>query len=560
MTTADTSWPDFYRALQQFRQAGIKLQAAGAAADISAILLQSAQLSRYFTALAGANSVSIIAQLNLTPRHMSPVLTRALKMLALGLIFSHSFGWQRPRSQYLLQAILVSAAFSPDNASSVGALVSAAKRLQQSDQNNKQAPLALLIGACNSQRQPAWQLHPDGPLLASVCQLAELLSPQTGQQIGLEQLLSNYQSHRAETAKWFSLLDKLAKLQALPGRFASVKVATDKPVHYWFISGVVPHSELAESAQVYVRQFDPASKAIGSEVAQAALADLTLLNPQFFRDISWLTLLEPDPGLLVQPTEYTLQNCFDASLFHKLTGLNISKQVQLLESRPELSHFLQQAATGLSRQQLPVNRLRHAITMLGQDALQDWVAQAELDHYCQHHRHPYQGWLEQLQHCLTESLRLLSAATPMSVPACMAGVIARCLSVSLWQHPVLPHTALARQVRQQQLLGVYIRQHIWQAEHYSVQARQLLDHYQQPDWSEAMQTWHSPQPAPLTQLLRLSWQLAMTVFFADNISYKQFAASLQTAATRLNLTRHPASYWQQQLISASQCYYPLAEM
>lgn len=560
MTTADKLWPLFYSGLQQLKQLVPQPSVPASAAAMPAILQQSVQLSILFNELAAQHPASIVAQLNLTPRQLSPHLAKAVKMLALSMILGRSYGWQNQRIERLLQAGLVTTACGDDSVTTLQASLIAAKALQQHD---KQQPLlALLIGACNSSRYPGWLLHPDGPLLAQISLLAEQMLPATGSQPGLAQLLSNYQSSQADVTSptWCCLLQQLAEVKALPGRFARAKQAADSSADYWFISGIVWQSGQNEALQVYVRQFDPASKTLGHEVQQLALAELTLLNPQFFRDINWLAALEPDPSLLPLVPDYTLQSCFKQSLFDQLSQLSISKQVQMLESRPLLSQYLQHAAAGISRQQLPVNRLRHAISMLGQNALQDWVAQAELYQFCLWQGHPHQAWLEQLQHCLAQALRLLSSAMPEPLEAGTAGVIARCVSASLWQQPALSVIALARQVRGQLLLGVYIQQHIWQAKDYPQHAQQLLEHYQQPDWALAMQDWHSRQATPLVLLLRLSWQLALAVFLADEGSSQRFAALLPTAAGRLNLAPHPATYWQQQSISTSHCYYPLPEM
>jgi hypothetical protein len=557
MTTADKQWPLFYSGLQQLKQLVPKPSVPASATAMPAILQQSAQLSVLFNELAAQHPASIIAQLNLTPRQLSPDLAKAVKMLVLSLILGRCCGWQNQRTERFLQAGLVTAACSDTSVTTLQAILTAAKALQQHD---KQQPLlALLIGACNSQRHPPWLLHPDGPLLARLSQLADQMLPATGSQPGLAQLLSNDQNQQADMIPptWCRLLQQLAEIKALPGRFAKATQAADSSAAYWFISGIVWQSE---ALQVYVRQFDPASKTLGNEVQQRALAELTLLNPQFFRDINWLAALEPDPSLLPQTPDCTLQHCFKQSLFDQLNQLSISKQVQMLESRPLLSQYLQHAAAGISRQQLPVNRLRHAISMLGQDALQDWVAQAELYQFCLWQGHPHHAWLEQLQHCLAQALRLLSSAMPEPLEAGTAGLIARCVSASLWQQPALSAPALARQVRGQQLLGVYIQQHIWQAKDYPQHAQQLLEHYQQPDWALAMQDWHSRQATPLVLLLRLSWQLALAVFLADDASNQRFTVLLATAAGRLNLAPQPATYWQQQLISTSQCYYPLPEM
>ena len=555
MATADSQWPLFYQGLQHFKpQAGT----SAGTSDPDTVLLQSDQLSSLFIELANQNFAGVIAQLNLTPRQLPVNLARIVKMMALALILSRGYGWQNRRSQQLLQAIILPAALAPDAADYQRAWVLTAKILQQL---NKQHPLLpLLVAACNAQRQPSWQQHPDGPLLSLLSQLAEQLLPVTGSQISLEQLLLQYTTRQtaAPDSQWFYLLQQLVERQALPGRFARETRPGSNAQHYWFISGMA--SAPTQPAAVYVRQFDPASKTVGHEVQQLPLAGLTLLNPQYFRNPSWLALLEPDDGLWPAPADFTLDICLEQSVFYQLSKLNITKQVKLLETQPLIGQFLQLAATNLSRQQLAVNRLRHAISTLGQDALCDWVAQAELHQYCLRQAHPHHAWLEQLQHCRAQALLLLSEKTSKPLTTGCAAVVAGCATLSLWQHPTLPQTSLARHVQGQLLLGLHIQQHLWQAKSYPEQVQQLLQHYQQSDWSAAMDDWHSRQAAPLTLLLKLSWQLTLAVFFADDASIQRLNALLPPATARLGLAEHPAAYWQQQLTAASQCYYPLPKM
>ncbi|SNY55134.1 hypothetical protein SAMN06297280_2777 [Arsukibacterium tuosuense] len=555
MAIADNRWSLFYQGLRQLYQ-----QASGTttAPDIANALLQSDYLTALFFELADDNFASVIAQLNLTPKHLPINVAPVVKAMALGLILSRNYGWQPQRSKQFLQTIVLSAAYTLVAANAHHAKVHAAKALQQ---HNKQHPLLpLLIATCNIQRQPAWQLHPDAPLLSLISDLAQQLLPATGSLPGLEKVLTQYQANQPDVVNsiWFCQLQKLVDLQALPGRFAKETQSDSNSRHYWFISGVAPAQDHALA--VYVRPFDPVSKTVGNDVQQVALAALSLLNPQYYRDLSWLTILEQDDDLLPVPSEYSLDMCLSQSQFHKLGQLSINKQVQMLESQPLLSHFLQQAAGSISRQQLPVNRLRHAISMLGQDALSNWVAQAELHQYCLLQSHPHQQWLQQLQQCLEHALQLFCDAANQPLAAGSAGIIARCATASLWQHSALPQTGLARQTQQQLLLGIYIQQHVWQAQRYPEQAQQLLQHYQQAGWDDAMQSWHSQQPVQLTLLLKLSWQLTLAVFCAGSANEQRLGTMLAAAAVRLKLPEHSKTYWQNQLMAASQCYYPLPEM
>lgn len=556
MAPADSQWPLFYQGLQQLSQDGNMLADGN---DIEVALQHSEQLSGLFLRLAQHNPASIIAQLNLTPRQLSLGLARIVKMLALGLVFSRGFGWQTRRNLSFLQAILLSAYFDQRATRPQHAQLLLAKALQNF---NKQHPmLPLLIASCNVRHQPCWQLHPDGPLLTLVGQLAAQLLPAATSQLSLEQVLAQYQVADVDTAKtnWFGILQRLAETSALPGRFARALQISEGQHHYWFISGaaVVGYQQ---SLQVYARQFDPTSKTIASETHQLPLSELRLLAPQYFRDADWLELLEHADDVLPAVADVELDDCLNQSLFSRLAPLSLNAQVQQLETQPILSQFLLQAAQQINRQQLPVTRLRHAISMLGQDALSDWVAQAELHQYCSLLANPHHGWLDQLQQCLQIALLQLSDAVKRPISISSAGVIARCACLSIWQLPALHNIAPGRHVQGQLLLGQLVQQHIWQAATYPALFSQLLEHYQQPDWANATHNWHQQQQTGQSILLRLSWQLSLSVFCVSAQNQQRLQHLLSVASAQLALPAHTAGYWQQQLIADSHCYYPLPVM
>ncbi|MAD77310.1 MAG: hypothetical protein CML20_21465 [Rheinheimera sp.] len=561
MVTANCQWPLFYQGLQRFDPTAAQPVTVS---DFSGVLQHSHKLTLLFLGLAEHNVASVLAQLNLTLRQLSLVHARVTKMMTLGLIFSRGFGWQSQRSQLFLQAICLHAAMATMASNPLQATLALAKALQQFD---KQHPLLpLLIATCNARRHPAWQCHPDGPLLALIGQLAEQMLPESGNQAGLAQVLLYYRRNQDESnnqsdsikTKWFGLLQQLVANNALPGRFGKDSQAKATTSDYWFISGLV--ADTPQSTTVYVRAFDPSTKTLGNEVSQLPLPRLSLLSPQYFRDPAWLALLEPDNALLPATSQMTLKHCLEQSVFNQLGMLSISKQVQLLQTQPQISRYLERAAGNISRQQIPVSQLRHAITMLGQDALSDWVAQAELSQYCVSQAHPHHNWLEQLQHCLTTALLLISAAAQQPLALCTAGLVARCASVSLWQHAALPQLPLAKHIQQKLVLGLHIHRHIWQSKTYPGQLQALFQHYQHPDWATAVQDWHNSPSSSLGLVLNISWQLTLAVFCATDANTQQLAALLPSGSARLKLPSHSAQYWQQQLIAASQCYYPLPEI
>ncbi len=549
MTTADGQWQQFYRQLHQFQQSPVPLA-------IDSALQQADKLIEQWLNLAEHHPATIIAQLNLTPRQLDLSAARLLKHLALGLFFAWSYGWQVGRSKQLLQALILPGAFSLQASSSQHATLLAAKALQQF---NKQHPLLpLLLSACHTKPQTAWQLHPDGSLLQLLNQLALLLLPTAGSPLSLEQLFASPTLNQPQViaTHWFGILQQLANSKALPGRFAKSAGREGQSQHYWFICGVVSQPDMLPS-ELYTRQFDPATKTISANVLQQPLAELKLLNPQYFRDPDWLTLLEPDPEVLLQPSAVDLQQSLAQSLYTQISALSLNAQVEVLQRQPLVSQFLLNAAQQISRQQLPVNRLRHAISMLGQEALSDWLAQAELHQYCTHLAHPHHSWLEQLQQCLQQALLLLSEQMQQPIAQSQTGLIARCATLSLWQQSTTANIALGRHALGQLLLGQLIQQHIWQAADYPELASQLLSHYQQPQWSSAIQGWHKKPPAKLTVLLRLSWQLSLAVFCASEQNQQRLAILLPVASAHLGLPLQPAEFWQQQLMAASHCYYPL---
>jgi hypothetical protein len=574
MAAANNHWQQFYQALQQF------CQPLATPATTKLLLQQSSNLVAQLLSLMAENPVTIVAQFNLTPRQFTTPPSLLLKALAVGVIFSRSMSWLAGREQLLLHAIMLQGAFSEDGDNALQRLLRTTKAVQQLDKQH--ALLPLLIGGCYTNRQPAWQLHPDGPLLALTNQLAKMLVGISGKPSSLQQVLEQYRTQQpnAITSNWYQLLQQLAAKHALAGRFAK-----DHSQHYWFICGILDLDVIdkpEQPLQVYGRQFDPASKLIAHDIVPLLLTELKLLPPQYFRQPEWLNLLEIVTELFLDRCESTLQQFFEYSQQHQLAALNLSEQVQLLESQPVLRDFLQHAATIISREQRPVNRLRHAISMLGQNALSHWVVQAKLHQYCTQLANPHQQWLEQLQHCLQHALRLFCDAAGYTITLAEAGVISRGATLSLWQHPTLACTALARQVQGQGLITLLIQQHIWQDETYQRQLHVLLQYCQQPSWALAATCWKSDehlkgnlnkdlnkqndkqysslplqQPAKLALLLRLSWQLTLSVFCASEQQLPRLNKLLLQAQTNLTLPAQAAQYWQQQLLANSQSYYPL---
>tara|TARA_R110002126_G_scaffold33382_27_gene104554 strand:- start:3116 stop:4762 length:1647 start_codon:yes stop_codon:yes gene_type:complete len=548
MQAADTQWQQFYLSVQRCRPASDQPPLA------DQLLSQSAASINVFLQLATTQPAAMLAQLNLTPRQLTIGPARLIKALVIALILGRKSAWSAERLQNLLQAILFQHFFAKTDAGLADAMLSAAKALQLTDKRQKLIPL--LVAGGYARRQPHWQLHPDGPLLLLATQLASLLLPESGAPLTLQQVLTVYRSKfpQADNSNWYNLLQHLPECETLPGRFAR-----DQQQTYWFICGTSRPLQ-GEDLQAYVRQFEPASKYIDSDATQLALADLSLLSAQYFRQTEWLELFEPATDLLPETEHWSLQRSLDHSLYAELATLSVSAQVARLEQQPLVVKFLCRIAKQSSRQQLPVNRLRHAITMLGQDSLAEWVAQAELYQYCNRTAHPHQHWLEQLQHCLQQALLIFSSAMAKPLALHSAGLISCCLSAPLWQLSTLRNTALARQVHGDLALNQILQHAIWRSPQYAAQIRQLLLHYQQANWADATASWHSRQPAALTLLLQLSWQLTLAVFCGSEPSQQRLKTLLETATKLLRLPRHNVTDWQHQLMAGSHCYFPLPVM
>ncbi len=550
MTPVDSSWPLFYQQLLQLQQ-----PEPDAARRVA--LVQ--RLSEQLVQLAEQHSASVVAQLALQP---SVLTTPALKAAILILLYCQFEHISARRSLPLLQAtLLASSQTSPQPAATIW--LHSARQLQQA--SLAPALQQLLTSAhAASMQAPPWQRHCDGPLLFQACHTASALY-QHGQWLGPERLL--------QQAGHYPLLEYLADKLG-PALYRLGRFARDNSGQLYLCCAVSPsHYQLLpyEPAQ---KQFGPAVEMAvdlpaTTSGANAGNTALQWLPPQRLLSSQWLQSCQLNT-ILPNSSERPLSQLFERSILSVLPYQSLKKQLELLSTQPLMVQSILDKAQRVSRQQLPIQQLRHAISLLGQDALPSVVAQAELYQQAALQQSGHHAWFVQLQRCLQQALLLLSDAghTALSLDALSdndAALLAGCSCLPFYHLASADLLPLSRCDQQGLLLDRLVQQQLWRSPEYLSSLAQLLQHYQLDDWLPGLPMLQGASPPAslsrpqqqATSLLLLSWRLCLAVFCADRHNQQQWQQALAQHQARLGLPEASASSWQLQLIALSQPFLPL---
>jgi hypothetical protein len=261
-----------------------------------------------------------------------------------------------------------------------------------------------------------------------------------------------------------------------------------------------------------------------------------------------------------------LSQLFERSLLSVLPYQSLNKQLELLASQPLMVQSILDKAQKVSRQQLPIQQLRHAISLLGQDALPAVVSHAELYQQAALQQSGHHAWFVQLQRCLQQALLLLSEAGQQPLSDNDAALLAGCSCLPFYHLATADLLPLSRCDQQGLLLDRLVQQQLWRSSEYLSNLAQLLQHYQLHNWLPGLPMLQGASPpASLSRpqqqaasLLLLSWRLCLAVFCADRHNQQQWQQALAQHQARLGLPEASASSWQLQLIALSQPFFPLA--
>lgn len=409
-----------------------------------------------------------------------------------------------------------------------------------------------LFASCFRFRQalPWWQLDPLAAVLVVSYQLSLSLALSKN---GFEHCFRQHWLRRQQHDQ--ILLLRLAELG--PALYQAGRFCSDSIGALAFISEPEPN------LRGYL--FDLNLRSLHAEPVSLYGAGMQLLPPKPLKDQSWLDLLtrkSQDDLKTADPEPVSLP------LIQQLNpDWSISKQVSFLQQHPAFCQLLQHEASQLSRQQLQVTDLRHALALIGTEQLpvllrQSWLRQ-QIQLCCQ----PWQAWFDGLAISFATSLQLLAqSTTKVLLSAQQAQLIATSLSLQLQQHDELRHLPLHSTSRQQTSLATQCRRLLWQD---TALPGQLAQTFAATGlgtiWQDAALQWRQPtelqndysQQQSANLLLQFAW-LCTEIYYLGGASLPEQAGPLvKKAQHALDLPAVSLSYWLDLLLQHHSASWPL---
>lgn len=505
------------------------------------------QLAKQLTAMAVLWPALLPASLALASFVENNSINRLIKQLSLLLIWQRHKNWQPQQSQALLCSALYIGLYRlrhnlPAEALKLSDIQAELQPIPQS------APVILLLKGCQptTVNRP-WKMALISRYLQLSMKVAAKIHPEHQPPITMEQCLSTFIHHTTDETE-LSLLHQLGNY----GRavYLTARTATDAQQQAFFLTGLVTGNQC--QAYRYNHQ------TISETAEWLELTTLQLQPPQPALPESLLRKLPDD--LLPQLNQ---QNPL-VSILRNKTPLphTLSEQLQYLQEHPELSTVITGYARKLNRQQQAVNGIKHAVSLIGQDALPAIIAEARLFQACQQLAQPHNTWLIQLISCLHQALLQLHSQSSFSdkTESAPAGlkVIAWCLASPLWLNTALSSSASVSAAGQLQIARHCIHQ-LWQSTAYPEQAKALLLYHGYPDWAHAVTLFRQantryPLDSQIAAIIHCAWYSACQSLFAIGLTGPELSRQLQA----LGYTSTSPASWLYQILVETHAYCPTA--
>ncbi len=409
-----------------------------------------------------------------------------------------------------------------------------------------------LFASCFRFRQalPCWQLDPLAAVLVVSYQLSVALHLSKN---GFEHCFRQHWLRRQQHDQ--TLLLRLGELG--PGLYQTGRFCSDSIGALAFICEAEPQ------LQGYL--FDLNLRSLNAEPVSLQGAGMQLLPPKPLHDQSWL-------GLLTRKAQDELKTAdpepVSLPLIQQLNpDWSISKQISFLQQHPAFCQLLQQEASQLSRQQLQVTDLRHALALIGTEQLPallrlSWLRQQILL-CCQ----PWQAWFDGLVASFASSLQLLAQSTSkVALSSQQAQLIATSLSLQLQQHDELRHLPLHSISRQQPSLPAQCRRLLWQDPALPAHLAQTLAAAGLGViWQDAVLQWRQPaemqneysQQQSANLLLQFAWLCTEICYLGGASLPEQAGPLVKKAQHALDLPAVSLSYWLDLLLQHHHASWPL---
>ena len=533
---------------------------AGQGIQPDKLVLIAEQLATEFCKLAKQQPVLLYSQLALTPATQSQSSVLAIKQAVLLFALAQAAKWSAVVTEDLI-------ACSFFRLLGISALLKNPEN--QPDELLQKAGLFSLKMAGNTFQHRQWRrmlhdssisiiqkpLHQQTPYAVAVqfCSTlsVRLISSPTRAAVGLEQALQQIlqQPYQPTDLHFANLLAGQAQALSYTGRFCSDGVG-----EVALITQTTPEIK-AFILELSLKQLLPQAISINPH-------NMRLLPPKKLQDLSWLDLFITTIPTAAEPdTNLTL------SELHLLNpNQSVRQQVAWLQTQPQLATQLMQQASRMSRQQLQIHDLSHAVALVGADNLPVLLRLGWLEQQLQNCRQPYAQWFFQLQHCLAAGFEILAShSSELELTPLQAQLLAGSFCLVLAQEDNCRWFPLV-QSNQTIPLVLFSHQTSWQQPEYPRQVSQLAASLGFSSlWQDAVLFYRQPlemqnsysQQQCANALIQFGWLLVQSVFFGIGSTESHWQQMQKSGVKALDLPKHPWQFWQNLLIEQHHCYWPL---
>lgn len=394
----------------------------------------------------------------------------------------------------------------------------------------------------------SWQSPYFSQLISFCWQVTRLMLPGAGKLVALEKVAVVLQSQATVTEQQFwQALSCLNSCSYSTGRFVRDSDAN--------LALLLCEIQTTDQVQLLLQPYNKSTKQL-LPATTAPATDWQLLNPRQYNQDDWLNGWQQEHELL---PEWPVATDLPAlSWLQQLShAAKVSQQAQLIEQHPWLMQQLQEKASAQSRQQQKIQSTQHAIAMIGQEQLLPLLKQAWLEQHCQHQYQPHHNWLLEFRRVLAKALYLLTQPIRFyNLTQQQAELLAWCLCWPLWQQSELRFLALSHATQPVCLISHWLKQQLWQSEHYQQLTLKTLKHLQfNQSWQDACLHYRSLPTSthsyPMAFILAFAFDLTASIF-SDGDDKDRLDHSYKFVELTLAAQRCSASDWQALLVEQTQ--------
>jgi hypothetical protein len=535
------------------------LQATQAALPDKLVLIAE-QLATEFCKLAKQQPHLLHSQLALTPATQSHSSVLAIKQAVLLFALAQGAKWSAVVTEDVIacsffrllgvSSLLKSTENPPDEVLQKAGLFSL--KMAGNQFQYRQWRRMLHDSSISTAQKPLHQQTPYA-LAVQFCSMlsVRLISTPTRAAIGLEQALQQIlqQPYQPTVLHFANLLASQAQALSYTGRFCSDGIG-----EVALITQTTPEIK-AFILEMALKQLLPQAISISPH-------GMKLLPPQKLQDLSWLDLfITTSPGAAEAEPNLTL------SELHLLNPhQSVRQQVAWLQTKPQLAAQLMQQASRMSRQQLQIRDLSHAVALVGADNLPLLLRMGWLEQQLENCHQPYAQWFFQLQQCLASGFEILaSQSSQLDLTPLQAQLLAGSFCLVLAQDDNCRWYPLVQSNKTIPLV-LFSHQTSWQQPDYPRQVSQLVASLGFSSlWQDAVLFYRQPlemqngysQQQCANVLIQLGWLLVQSVFYGIEPTENHWQKMQNSGLKALDLPKQTWQFWQNLLIEQQHCYWPL---